>query len=249
MKSILYKTHNVSKADRVISKMITKKGADMVLIYGTPGTGKSHFASKTFAKPGWGYYRIETMDTPRSFLLELYRSLNYAITGNENTMKGNSVNIAKAVISMFEEISFIRDRQEGEEPFVFIIDEINLAIQHRKWQVLELIRDFRDIAGAKIIMIGEEDTKSRLEKYNAHFFNRCSNFCQFDIPSKQDMLGIILGSMEIKASKEVYTLMVERAKGSLHQLTSIIQEFEVIAKQRNVNQLEVSDIIAAGNDI
>lgn len=248
MKSILYTTQNVKKAEKVVKKMITKKGADMVLIYGTPGTGKSHYALKTFARPGWGYYRIETMDTPRSFLLELYRSLNFAISGKENTMKGNSVSIAKAVIAMFEEIAFIRDRQEGEDPYVFIIDEVNLAIQHRKWQVMELIRDFRDIAGAKIIMIGEEDTKSRLEKYNAHFFNRCSNFCQFDIPTKQDMLGIILGSMETKASKEVYTLMVERAKGSLHQLASIIQEFEVIAKQRNTSTLDIKDIIAAGNE-
>ena len=249
MKSILYSTQNVRKAERVVNKMITKKGADMVLIYGNPGTGKSHYALKTFAKPGWGYYRIETMDTPRSFLLEMYRSLNYAITGNENTMKGNSVNIAKAVIAMFEEISFIRDNEKDAEPYVFIIDEINLAIQHRKWQVLELIRDFRDIAGAKIIMIGEEDTKVRLEKYNAHFFNRCSNFCQFDILSKQDMLGIAFGAMEIKASKDVYTLMAERAKGSLHQLASIIQEFEVIAKQRNLDQLEVSDIVAASNEV
>lgn len=248
MKNILYSTKNVKKANKVIAKMISKKGADLVLIYGVPGTGKSHYALKSFAQPGWGYYRIETMDTPRSFLLEMHRSLNYAITGNEGTVKGNSVTIAKTVISMFEEIAYIRDQHLSQEPYVFIIDEINLAIQHRKWQILELIRDFRDIAGAKIIMIGEEDTKERLERYNSHFFNRCSNFCEFEVSPIQDMLGIILGTMEVKASKEVYTLMAERAKGSLHQLTSIIQEFEVIAKQNNIKQLEVSDIVAAAQE-
>ncbi len=249
MKSVLFETANVKRLQKVMKKMLTKKGADLILVYGYPGTGKSHFAKKSFAKPGWGYYRIETMDTARSFLAEVYRSLNYALTGNETTIKGTSSTLAKACIDLFGELSFLRDQSPDIEPYVFIFDEVNLAIQHHKWQVLELIRDFRDIAGAKIMMIGEEDTKARLEKYNAHFFNRCSNFCQFEVPNLADMLGVAVSSMEVAASKDVYGMMANKAKGSLHQLESIIKEFEYIGKQKGITKLEVSDIIEAANEL
>lgn len=249
MKSVFCETNNVRKAMMMLSKMTSKKGADMTLIYGYPGTGKSHLALKNFAQNGWGYYRIETMDTPKSFLREIYRSLHFELTGNESVLRGDGATLAKATIEMFQDISYQRENQSDKKPYIFFIDEVNLAIQHRKWQILELIRDFRDIAGAKIVMIGEEDTKKRLERYNSHFFNRCSNFCEFEIPNNSDMSAIISKSMEIEYDKDVLAMMLKRASGSLHHLEVIIKEFESIARIKGIHRLSIKDIVRAANDI
>ena len=243
MKSILIETTNVKKANNMVRRMQMKKGADMTLIYGHPGTGKSHYAKKNFAPQGWGYYRIETMETPKSFLREIYRSLSYEYSGRENSIKGDGAAMAKAVIDLFQDVTYQREQTNSGTPLIFVIDEINLAIQHRKWQIIELIRDFRDIADAKIIMIGEEDTKKRLEKYNSHFFNRCSNFCEFDIASKEDMITIISKTMEIQCDKEVAAMLVQRANGSLHHLEVLIKEMEQIAIMNGLNTIGVKDIV------
>lgn len=248
MKNILIETDNVKKANSMLTKMESKKGADMTLIYGHPGTGKSHFAKKNFAQNGWGYYRIETMETPKSFLREIYRSLILEMTGTESVIRGDGSTLAKATIELFQDISFQRERSQTQKPYIFFIDEINLAIQQRKWPIVELIRDFRDIANAKIIMIGEEDTKKRLERYNSHFFNRCSNFCEFDITGKIDMSNIIIRTMEVEADKEVIHLMLKKANGSLHHLEVLIKEFEQIAKQKNLSKLRLKDILVSANE-
>jgi len=243
MKNILCETENVRKANSMLNRMEGKKGADMTLIYGHPGTGKSHFAIKNFAQNGWGYHRLSTMETPKMFLREIYRSLILEMTGKESVIHVDSGTLARATIELFQEISYQRERLQNKKPYIFFIDEINLAIQNRKWQIVELIRDFRDIANAKIIMIGEEDTKKRLERYNSHFFNRCSNFCEFDITSTNEMINILIRTMEVEAEKEAIYYIIKESKGSLHSLEAKIKDFELIAKRKNISKLTLKDIL------
>lgn len=243
MKSVLCETENVKKAYHMTKKMMTKKGADMVLIYGYPGTGKSHFALKNFAQHGWSYYRISTMDTAKSFLREIFRSLSFELHGGEINPKGDGATVAREVFSMFQDLTFLREK-EGH-PFAFVIDEVNLAIQNRKWQILELIRDFRDIAQAKVIMIGEEDTKDKIEKYNSHFFSRCSNFCKFDIVNSVEMHDIISRSTDVGIEKDVLTMICKQANGNLHDLECKIKDIEQIAKSLKTDKITMKEIIEA----
>lgn len=249
MKNLLIETANVKKASAMLNRMVGKKGADMTLIYGLPGTGKSHFAIKNFAQNGWGYHRIATMETPRTFLREIYRSLMLEMTGTESVIHVDSATLARATIELFQDISFQRERSESKKPYIFFVDEINLAIQQRKWQILELLRDFRDLANAKIVMIGEEDTKKRLERYNSHFFNRCSNFCEFDVPNTSEMTNILLRTSEVGVEKDAIYHIVKSSQGSLHSLESKIKEFEQMALRNGAEKITLKDILASVKEL
>ena len=233
MKNIIVETKNVTKARAMLHKMARVKGARMVLCFGASGTGKSHFARKIFAKYLWGYYRLETMETPRSFLQEVYRTLNFRVNGNEDVIKGNSATLAKEVIKLFQTAK----KYNNDDSFILFVDEINLAIQHCKWQILELLRDFRDKGDAKIFMIGENDTKEKLRIYNAHFFNRFSGFCEFSTPSSKEIMQILVSTIEIGLDKKTAAEIVKEARGSLHHLESIVKGLEFVAEENNLESL------------
>ncbi len=241
MKNLLIETKNVVKANQIIKEICSRNGGDLVVFYGFTGTGKSQLALKNFPKNDWGYYRIETKESGRSFLREVYRTLNFILTGNDIIPRGYSSEIAKECIRLFEEIN-LRRSASGMPPFVFFIDEVNVAFKFRKWDIVELLRDFRDKAGAKIVMIGEEDTKKKIESYDSHFSGRITNYCPFDILTREDIISIIGKTMEVEADPEVYRRMIEEMRGNLHNLESYIKKFEILAKNENLGRITKEDI-------
>jgi Cdc6-like AAA superfamily ATPase len=233
----------VRKGQQLVNKLIAKKGADLALIYGSPGTGKSHFAKKVFVKHGWCYYRVKTMETPLSFLREIHRRLSIEMYGGEGWMSRKTSELLEQTIRLLQDISF--NREYKGNPFVLIVDEVNLLMHYKQIKIIEIIREFRDTGLAKVIMIGEEDTYDKIKKYNSHFYSRVSNAVDFRMPSKDEVMEIIVGSSDVKMDKNLITMLIAETKGNLHDLESKIKDVEVVAQTGKIEIVSVKDIADA----
>jgi len=241
MKSVLYSTQNVKKAQNVLKDVCRTKSGDLVVLYGYTGTGKSQYAKKNFAQKDWGYYRIQSVESGRSFAMEIYQRLHYLYTGSHIHASGHASTLVKKSIDLWQEINYIRANQ-GQLPLVFFVDEVNNAIKRRTWDILEIMRDFRDTAEAKIVLIGEENTRAKIEKYDSHYSGRVTNWCNFEIPSQEDIVGVITSSMEVEATPGVYKMMIAKMGGSLHALERYIKLCESVANQYNLALMDIESI-------
>ncbi len=222
----LIPTTNTKEADKVLDGLKNKKGEGMVLLFGETGFGKSFYGLQKTFSAGWGYYRLHASDTARSFVQEIYVRMNKVINGSTELIRGNTPKIEKACIELF--------RQNSD--YVLVIDEVNLAIQFRKWEIIEIIRDFKDEGGATIVMIGEHDTQEGLKGYNQHFFSRCE-FVEFKANTNEDIAGIIKNTTKIKFDAPIYAKIIKKAKGNLCIADAMIREFEQISIRKGKNTL------------
>ena len=201
--NILVETENVKRANKMISELLSRPKTEqrgLGLIYGPPGYGKTRYAEKTAFSNNWGYLRINATYTPKSFLQAIYQRLNWLINSDESIISGFTSTLENLCIEMFQ----------SNPELVIMIDEINLMIMEKKWDVLEIIRDFIDKSFATIILVGEEDTKKRLKVYNPHYFDRCAFFYKFTKNTKTDLMNIYKNLSNINSSFFLYAFICKR---------------------------------------
>jgi hypothetical protein len=220
MKEVLVLTENVAKADKVINRLEMKDHPSLVLISGDPGMGKTYYTLRRTFSHGWMYYRLRATDTAKSFLQQVYLRQNKLLTGSNEIMRGSSATLENACIENFKSLQNVP----------LVIDEMNFATMFRKWEILEILRDFRDDADATIVMVGEHDTRMALEAYNPHFFNRCE-FVQFSQNTPQDVALIIRNRSEITLDEAAYKDIIKKCKGNLRDVTKLLQELEIRAME------------------
>ncbi len=231
MNSILAETQNVVKANKLMNRMYSKSRPGMVLLYGDTGLGKTYYSQRTAFTEGWCYYRLRATETQRSFIQEIYKRLNQMLTGNFEVIPGSSSKLESACIEMFRAMPDL----------VFVVDEINLLTQFKKWKLLEVIRDLRDNADATIVMVGEHDTREALEAYNKRFFNRCE-FVNFVRNTTKDVAKVIKMRSEVELSKELYDLIIQKTAGNLREVAKMVEEFERIAEEKGIKSLGLEDL-------
>jgi hypothetical protein len=231
MKSKLVATVNVVNADRVMDRLKSKDKPGMIVIYGETGVGKTFYSyNRTFSN-GWCYYRLRATETAKSFLQQVYKRLNRIYTGSNEILRGNTAKLEEACIQMFKKMP----------NQVFAVDEMNLATQFRKWDIIEVIRDFRDEAHAQIILIGEHDTRQKLEAYNQRYFGRCE-FVPFTANSVQDVALVLKSCSEVDFAEDVYKTVVSKFKGNLRQVENFIQDAEVTAEEKGLEIITMKDL-------
>jgi chromosomal replication initiation ATPase DnaA len=230
MRTKLVSTKNVIEADKVISRLKSKEKPGMIVIYGDTGLGKTFYSyNRTFSN-GWCYYRIRATETAKSFLQQVYKRLNKIYTGSNEILRGNTAKLEDACIEMFKAMP----------NQVFAIDEMNLCMQFRKYEIIETIRDLRDEAHAQIILIGEHDTRQKLEAYNPRYFGRCE-FVPFISNSAADVALVMKSCSEVEFDKDVYAKVVSKFKGNLRQVENFIQDAEVTAYEMNLKVITMKD--------
>ncbi len=231
MRTKLVETKNVIQADRVIGRLKSKENPGLILIYGEAGMGKTYYADMRTFSHGWCYYRMRATETAKSFLQQVYKRLNKVYAGSNEVLRGSTAKLEDACIEMFLKLPHQ----------VLVIDETNFCAQFRKWEIIEVIRDFRDTAHANIIMIGEYDTKKVLESYNPHFFNRCE-FINFKTNSAGDVATVMKTRSEVEFDKDVYGMVVKKFKGNLREVENFIQDCEVTATEKNLSIITLKDL-------
>ncbi len=189
MNDVLIATENTKFADKLLYNVGKQPEGSIVVIIGDPGTGKTFYAKHKAYTNGWIYQCVKATELPKSFLQGVHSRLSFLIHGKDSHPRGNTPELQEACNKMFQHPKVANK--------VFVFDEINLLIQFRKWGILEIIRQFRDIAGATIMMIGENDSKGLITAYNEHYFSRCK-FVEFSILSIADLIRIIKGRSELE---------------------------------------------------
>ena len=231
MQKKLVSTENVVLADKIINRLKSKESPGMILIHGKAGMGKTYYTDmRTFSR-GWCYYRMRATDSAKSFLQQVYKRLNKIYTGSNEVLSGSTAKLEDACIEMFLKMP---DQ-------VFVFDETNLCAQFRKWEIIEVFRDFRDTAHASIIMIGEHDTREVLESYNPHFFSRCE-FINFKANTAADVAMVMKSCSDVEFDKDVYDLVVKKFKGNLRKVQSFIQDCEVTAVDNELTKITLKDL-------
>ena len=231
MKNKLIPTENVKKAENVLNRLHTKDSSGLVLIYGETGNGKTHYGFKKTFSSEWNYYRFRKVETPKSFLQQVIKRLLKAYEGIESIPKGSAPTLEEMCIDLFIKMPKL----------TFVFDELNLVLDSKNFAIIEILRDFKDIADATIVMLGEESTREQLKTYNNHFYNRCE-FVRFNRCSSADTIQIIKECSEVKFTRDVYEDIVQESKGNIREATKMIKEFELKAREKGLNQISLKDI-------
>jgi ATP:corrinoid adenosyltransferase len=232
----LVETQNVVEATREVKKLLKRTREEipgLALIYGRPGYGKTSFGERLAFKNGWGYYRMEKSDKAKAFLEKLHRILCKLTTGIVEETRGNAQQIFKKCLVML---------QDHPETTV-VIDEINLTIQSLNWDILEIIRDFVDKSYSTFILIGEEDTKDRLQKYNSHYFNRCYFFYQFKPCSVEDYKKYFNEVCEIPLADDLINHLHLTTSGEIRSAAKQIDDLEFYAKKTQAKELTLDMLL------
>ncbi len=199
MKDVLVQTDNTKFADKLLHNVERQAEGSIVMIYGFPGTGKTFYVKRKTFSNGWIYQCITACEHLKTFLEEVYRRLNRHVHGSDAVIQGNTAKLQKACNELFQ--------HPNAADTVFVFDEINLLIQFKKWQILEVIRQFRDIAGATIVLVGENDTRGRITAYNDHYFSRCK-FVEFKAITTGDLIRIVKARSELDIDDSVARFLV-----------------------------------------
>ncbi len=199
MNDVLVQTENTKFADQLLHNVEHQAEGSIVMIYGFPGTGKTFYVKKKTFSNGWIYQCITACEHLKTFLEEVYKRLYRHIHGVEMVPRGNTARLQSECNELF--------KHPKASNAVFVFDEINLLIQFRKWQILEVIRQFRDIAGATIVLVGEHDTRGKITAYNDHYFSRCK-FVEFAPVSMADLIRIVKSRSDMDIDDNVVKYLI-----------------------------------------
>lgn len=140
----------------------------MMLVKGSPGTGKTEVAQQLVLEKECPYIRCRFIDSPRSLLERVVREL-----GEEPRFRKNH---------LFEQAR----NQLVTKPRVIIFDEIDYIVNER---FIDVIRDLNDETNNLIVLVGEEHIDKKLQSYR-RFFDRIKIVVPFDRFDRADIVEL-----------------------------------------------------------
>ncbi len=234
MKETLSMIQNVKRAQGTIDILLNRPRSEMVglgLIYGAPGLGKTRFAKRTAFKKenGYIYMQLEACMTQKSFLrklleiLQIYYSVPAPIKGSKQKLFDDVVDLLRAAPDT-----------------VIFIDEVDYAFRDK--EILSAIRDLVDLTLVTIVLFGMQDAYNSLLKANAHYFDRCNAFCEFQSLSASDTALICKDVAEIEMDVEVVNWIHNNCRGTIRKVIKNINYFEIVARNNGVKRVTAKDI-------
>ena len=213
----LIHTTNVNKAQECINFLLTRPKQEIVglgMLYGKPGLGKTTFATRTAFRNGYTYLRLEATSTPKTFAQDLLTNLyrNYVI--GDFIPHGSTNTLFKQCIQILCE----------QEDAVIIIDEIDYAFRYQ--QLLGSIRDLADETLAVILLIGMQGARDKLSRIDAHYFDRCNYFYEFQDNTKEDIMKVTKKVMSDPVDKTTTDFVWNYSKGNLRQAMKVMHMLE-----------------------
>lgn len=222
MKKVFVKTKNVKKFSGTINNLIDKSSATpkMGLIYGAPGLGKSHAAIWWATKNNALYVRAQHKMNTRWLLQEILAEVGEDIKGNISTLS----NQCKMRLKL--------------NPHVLIVDEIDYLLESEN--TIEVLRDIHDNVGIPVVLIGMQNSKNKLGKYQ-HLYDRLSEILEFQSFSKEDVDIIVDELSEVKITEEAKQIIFENTN-RFRQLIKDISLLENLAKTNGLNKIDVKQV-------
>jgi replication-associated recombination protein RarA len=226
---------NVTRAQNTLNILLTRPRSEMVglgLIYGAPGLGKTRFAKRTAFTKGYVYMQLESTMNQRAFLKSLLRTLQifYSVPA---PIKGSKQQI-------FEEV---RDILLLAPDTVIFIDEIDYAFSDKA--MLGTIRDFVDTTTATIVLFGMQGAYASLLKANAHYFDRCNAFCEFQSLSRADTALICKEVSDVELAPEALKWIHDSSRGTIRKVIKNINFLEQVAAAKGLKTITAKELPTA----
>ncbi len=222
MRKLFVKTHNVKRFIGLMNNLIDKSNEvpKMGLVYGDPGLGKTQTAVWWATKNEAVYVRAQNKMTNKWLLEKIVYEL------------GESP--SRKMADLIEQcISHLRLK-----PQVIIIDEVDYLINRMK--IVETLRDLHDLTGAPVVLIGMQESKTKLGKYR-HLYDRISEILEFKPFSKEDVEVIVEELSEIKISDEAREIFFEK-KNRFRQIIKGIALLENLAKTNGLLKIDTKQV-------
>ncbi len=222
MRKLFVKTHNVKRFIGLMNNLIDKSNEipKMGLVYGDPGLGKTQTAVWWATKNDAVYVRAQNKMTNKWLLEKIVYEL------------GESP--SRKMADLIEQcISHLRLK-----PQVIIIDEVDYLINRMK--IVETLRDLHDLTGAPVVLIGMQESKTKLGKYR-HLYDRISEILEFKPFSKEDVEVIVEELSEIKISDEAREIFFEK-KNRFRQIIKGIALLENLAKTNGLLKIDTKQV-------
>lgn len=222
MRKLFVKTHNVKRFIGLMNNLIDKSNEipKMGLVYGDPGLGKTQTAVWWATKNDAVYVRAQNKMTNKWLLEKIVYEL------------GESP--SRKMADLIEQcISHLRLK-----PQVIIIDEVDYLINRMK--IVETLRDLHDLTGAPVVLIGMQESKTKLGKYR-HLYDRISEIIEFKPFSKEDVEVIVEELSEIKISDEAREIFFEK-KNRFRQIIKGIALLENLAKTNGLLKIDTKQV-------
>ncbi len=227
MKSnVIVPIFNTREAAAKVKELQTRPKADvpgLACMYGCPGLGKSYWSESYASQNNHIWIRMKEAETAKGFMSRLLKRLVYRDEGQNRNISGSTDEIYKEC----EEIL------QRNPDWVVFIDEVDRALGGRKTKVLEMIRDLADCTYASYILIGMEHLRRLIQKYSAHYFDRCYFFYEFRPATSEEMKAIIEAKIDYSASDKVVQATMEKSGGTLRKSIKLMVDME---EARNVRR-------------
>ena len=212
---------NVQEADACIRFLLNRPKMEMVglgMLYGCPGLGKSTYAQRMAFQRGYIYLRLESTTTPRAFMVALLSALYTKFRMGPVVPSGTANNLLKLILRTLED----------QKDTVIVIDEIDYAFGHEK--LLGAIRDIVDETLTVIILVGMQNARDRLSQINAHYFDRCNYFYEFQYISKNDIALVAREVMDVEVTDEVIEKIDFNSGGNMRKAMKVMYIIESICQ-------------------
>ena len=217
MNKIFVKTQNVKNFIGLVENLINKPKniANMGLVYGEPGLGKSQTALWLACKYDGIYLRATNLMTGRWLLEELVKELNqiprYLTSDNFNLVV----------------------KKLKQNPQVIFIDEIDYLMNNYK--TIETLRDIHDETDCPIIFIGMGLVHRKLERYK-HLYDRFSEILKFETFGANDIGQIINQLSETQFTPDAVEY-IHKKYNRFRQIVQLINQMENFAKDNDLTEI------------
>lgn len=217
MNKIFVKTQNVKNFIGLVENLINKPKniANMGLVYGEPGLGKSQTALWLACKYDGIYLRATNLMTGRWLLEELVKELNqiprYLTSDNFNLVV----------------------KKLKQNPQVIFIDEIDYLMNNYK--SIEILRDIHDETNCPIIFIGMGLAHRKLERYT-HLYDRFSEVLKFETFGVNDLSQIFNQLSETPFTPDAIEY-IHSKYNRFRQIVQLINQMENFAKDNNLVEI------------
>ncbi len=229
----LSKTKNVMAGEKMLSYLLNRPKTEMVglgMIYGQPGLGKSRFAKQQAILNDYVYLRLDASMATKSFLIQLLEIIKYNLGMPKSPIYGNTNEIFNKILGILR----------NYDNLVIVIDEIDYAFDKKK--ILGCIRDLVDETLCVIILVGMSDARERLLMADAHYFDRCNYFLEFQEVSEDDIRMMCQEVPDVRIDDKIVKFLKNVTKGNIRKLIKALYSIESVSKVHNITDFTIEQL-------
>lgn len=224
MRKLFVRTSNYEKFSAAVTAVENRGAAeaDMMLVYGQPGYGKSEVLTSWAVDSGAVFLRANIDWTPRYFLVELAKALAVDPRGTSEQL----FNRLLAVIAT--------------QQIPLVIDEAEATLKDHA-AVLEKIRDFSDRTETMVALVGMEAIQTSIAKY-PQISSRIAQVVEFGAASLDDVALACQQLAEVPIAPDLVAEIHRQTAGRMREVMNAIATVERVGRMNGLAQVDTAAV-------